>query len=84
MVKDYKMKVKARLFYPVLTVKAAIAYGFGDVVTEYALRAVEIGNSTCNLENAVVGTCREIELLHGCAKALHTGIVECSEFLKKF
>ena len=50
---------------PALAVEAAVADGFGDVGGLYGVAAIEVGNGAGHLEDAVVGTGREVEALHG-------------------
>jgi len=44
-------------FHPVLAVHASIAHSLGNVLTLDVLGVVEVGNGTCHLHDAVVGTC---------------------------
>lgn len=49
---------------PSATVEAAVADGLGDVRDPDDGRPLQVGNGACHLQDAVVGTCREIEPFH--------------------
>ena len=62
--------IKKVSLHPRLSVEAAVTYGFGDVLTLYAVAAGEVGDGAGDLDDALVGTGGEVEVGHGALQHL--------------
>jgi len=69
-------------FKPVVAVEVAVADGFCHVLALDLFRPLQVGNRAAHLQDAVVGTGREIQPAHGHAQLFHTRIVEHGILLK--
>ena len=57
---------------PVATVKVPVAYGLGNMVTQYAFRAFQVGNGTGHLQDTAIGSGRKLQAFHGHAQEFAT------------
>src|SRR5262245_60397998 len=64
---------------PIVPIEAAILHGLSDVLGADRWRPAEIGNRTCDLENAVVGTGGESHTTHRHFERALAGVIECAE-----
>ena len=53
---------------PIASIKISIAYGLGNMVALYAFRDFKVGNGACHLQDAAVGSGRELQAFHGHAQ----------------
>ena len=42
-----------------------VLYRFCDMIGRDEIAISEVGNGTCQLEDAMISTCRQVQLLHG-------------------
>ena len=68
---------------PRSAVKTAVVNGLGDVLFADLFGASKVGDGTSDLEDAVIGSCRKIQALHGKTELLQPFGIRASKELHK-